>query len=352
MDVRWVVVLAIFGAAFFAHVRFGHPGRSESESGRIRRQLLGVAIVLGGGLAVILALPDASVRKDLLSLFGLILSAMIALASSTFLGNVLAGAMLRSIDNLKPGDWVQAKGQFGRVTVRGLFAVEIQTEDRDLVTIPNLLLVNEPVKVIRTSGTVLSADVSLGYDVSRLDVERHLLEAAESAGLEEPFVQLLELGDFSVVYRVAGLQRDVGRLISARSELREAMVDHLHAGGIEIVSPSFMNQRRLDSEPIIATAPIGILRESTVDGEDVAFDKANVAGSLQGLRDEHARLVEQAAALDELHEAADDEVEQQSLASARRRLANRIERLGAGIASRESDLAAIDAAATPSRAPS
>ena len=44
---------------------------------------------------------------------------------------------------------------FGRVTERGLFHTEIQTEDRDLVTLPNLYLVTNPVKVVRTFLTVL-----------------------------------------------------------------------------------------------------------------------------------------------------------------------------------------------------
>jgi len=33
---------------------------------------------------------------------------------------------------------------FGRVTERGLFHVEIQTEDRDLATLPNMFLVSQP----------------------------------------------------------------------------------------------------------------------------------------------------------------------------------------------------------------
>lgn len=341
---RWLVVLVLFAAAFFAHQRVSTTLKTLSESGRIRAQLFSLSLILLGILAVILALPDAEVRKDLLSLFGLLLSAMIALASSTFLGNVLAGTMVRSIDHLRPGDFVRVCGHFGRVTVRGLFALEIQTEERDLVTIPNLLLVNEPVHVIRSSGTVISAEVSLGYDVSRKDVEHVLLEAAEATGLEGPFVQVKSLGDYSVLYRIAGLQKDVSRLISATSDLREQMLDHLHTAGVEIVSPTFMNQRRIGKQDVyIAKESYGHRREAEVGAEDVAFDKADAASKLEELRKELAQLVEELAALGKVRDRSKDDLERTSLAHAKSWLEARIERLGREISEAEADVASIDA---------
>lgn len=70
-----------------------------------------------------------------------------------------------------------------------------------------------------------------------------LRRAARESGLTDPFVHVRELGEYSIRYRVAGLLEKVGSLISARSRLREAKLDSLHAAEIEIVSPSFMNQR-------------------------------------------------------------------------------------------------------------
>jgi hypothetical protein len=103
--------------------------------------------------------------------------------------------------------------------------------------------VTNPVKVVRASGTVLSANVTIGYDVPRRKVEALLLEAAQRAGLEEPFVQVVELGNFSVEYRAAGMLTEVRRIVSSRSVLRMHMLDALHEGGVEIVSPTFMYLR-------------------------------------------------------------------------------------------------------------
>jgi len=240
-----------------------------------------------GLLVIVLALPlsDAT-RAQLLNLAGIVLSAGIALASTTFIGNVMAGLMLRAVRNFRTGDFVRVEGHFGRVTERGLLHTEIQTEDRDLTTLPNLYLVTHPVKVIRSSGTIVTATVSLGYDVDRARVERLLLQAARDAGLTDPFVHVTGLGDFSVSYRFAGFLEDVGQILSTRSHLNACGLDALHAGGVEIVSPTFMNTRAFDPTDRFVSnerrGPDPLARTTTA--EDIAFDKADQAEQLERLR--------------------------------------------------------------------
>jgi len=253
-----------------------------------------------GVLAVVIAAPfDTETRGQLLSLFGIALTAAIALASTTFVSNAMAGLMLRTLRNFSPGDFIRVEGHFGRVTERGLFHTEIQTEDRDLTTIPNLLLTTKPTSVVRASGTIISANVSLGYDTARGKIESALLDGARDAGLEEPFVQVVDLGDFSATYRVAGFLGEVKHLVSARSKLRACAMDALHAAGIEIVSPTFMNQRRVSEEPVAPpSAPAsGAPAESEGDPERVMFDKAEAAErqaqAEKDLGDVRARLAEE-----------------------------------------------------------
>jgi small conductance mechanosensitive channel len=177
------------------------------------------------------------------------------------------------------------EGNFGRVSARGLFHTEIQTENRDLTTLPNLYLVSNPVKVVRSSGTIVSANVSLGYDTSQSRVEGLLKEAARQIGLGEPFVQIVDLGDFTVNYRVAGFLEDVNGLVSARSNLRVEVLNTLHNADIEVMSPSVMMQR-----PIPAGERIMPRREISsrinVDGgqslpEEIIFDKAEEAEAVE-----------------------------------------------------------------------
>jgi small conductance mechanosensitive channel len=273
--------------------------------GSLSRQLTMLALTITSIVALVVALPvgDAS-RSQIFSLIGLVLTGIVALSSTTFVGNAMAGLMLRAVQAFRAGDFLQTKEHFGRVTQRGLLHTEIQTENRDLTTLPNLFLVINPVTVIRYSGTFVSATVSLGYDVPRAHIEEALLEAAGAAQLEEPFVQVLELGDFSVQYRVAGFLAEVKHLLSARSRLRACMLDSLHAAGIEIVSPAFMNQRQLsadrrfipprpssgegppsDAEHPVPEAIIFDKAEQAASREQLAEQLATIDGELKALRD-------------------------------------------------------------------
>ncbi len=252
----------------------------------IREQLIVLGLTLVAVIAVVLALPIRETdRNSLLGILGLLITAVIGLSATTHVGNALAGIMIRSGRRFRPGDFIHSGDHFGRVTDLGLFHTEIQTEMRDLTILPNLRLATEPLTVVRASGTIAAATVSLGYDVARNDVVSALTAAATDIGLEDPVVQVRELGDFSVTYRVAGLLSEPRRLLSARSDLRTAMLDRLHGAGIEIVSPTFMNQRQLGSKSAIipdvaaaATAEIG-------DFESLVFDKADLAESVEDLSD-------------------------------------------------------------------
>jgi len=149
--------------------------------------ILTLTLLFIGLATALLFLPanliPESFKGQLLGLFGVVFSGAVAISSTTFIGNAMAGAMLRSVNNFRIGDVVQVADYMGRITERGLFHVELQTEDRDLMTLPNMYLINHPVKVMTASGTIISAEVSLGYDVYRKDVEAALLDAITETGL-------------------------------------------------------------------------------------------------------------------------------------------------------------------------
>ena len=265
------------------------PGR------QFRNQVIMTGAGFCGLLIVILGLPiDTTMRGQLLALIGIIISAGIALSSSTILGNAMAGIMLKTLRNFHSGDFIKIEGYLGRVTERGLFHTEIQTPDRDLVTLPNMFLATTPVTVIRSSGTIISATVSLGYDIPRTRIEELLLKGATDIGLQDPFVQVLDLGDFSVNYRVAGFLEEAKKLLSYRSRLRASVLDNLHHGGVEIVSPNFQNLRDFDPQKTFIPAPVRAKKDRPVDAApvDVVFDKAEVAESLSTMSTEKSELEE------------------------------------------------------------
>jgi len=151
--------------------------------------------------------------------------------------------------------------------------------------VPNLFMVANPLKVVRASGSIITAEVSLGYDVPHVQVSEILRAATAVAGLKDGFVHVRELGDYAISYRVAGLLEDIQSLISARSTLMGAMLDALHEANIEIVSPNFMNTRALPLEqkfiPTITRTHRGVAQATA---EELAFDKAEDAASVEKIR--------------------------------------------------------------------
>ncbi|MGI9646431.1 MAG: mechanosensitive ion channel domain-containing protein [Ilumatobacteraceae bacterium] len=296
LNVLWVaIVITIASIAWWliAWLTTRRPERREELS--VRRQLLHVAIVVVAIVAVVLVLPiEPELKGALIGVVGITMAAILGLSATSMVGNALAGLMLRSVRNFKIGDFLSVEGHFGRVTYRRLMATEIQTEDRDLTTLPNQYLVTHPVKVIHASGTVVSTTVSIGYDVHRLTLQPVFEEAAIVAGLTEPFVQVHELGDYSVTYRIAGFLDEVTQLLTVRAKLRAAVFDRLSAAGIEIASPMLVGRRPLDpEEPLIADRPRA--RRAAAPRTDPAkriFDKAEAAAAVEELDTATKRLAE------------------------------------------------------------
>ncbi len=283
-----LVLLAATGIIWLLNRR----SRDSHSHSRFRFQWLTLLIVIATTIALILTLPlQNDTRGQLLTLLGLLLTAVVTLSSPTIAANAMAGFMLRSLNNFSPGDYIRVGDHFGRVTEQDLFHTEIQTEDRDLLTLPNTFLATNPVKVIQASGTIVSAEVGLGYDIDHQIIEALLLEAAQQASLEDAFVQVMELGDFAVTYRVAGVLAPAKHLLSTRSLLRKQMMDHLHGHGIEIVSPNFMNQRQVKNA-VIPERSFVITHEPDTESspEDLIFDKAETAQQLKELKETFTEL--------------------------------------------------------------
>lgn len=287
--------------------------------GRLATHFVLAAVALTLALFLGLGKGDAQ-PGDVIGLLGLVVTVILTLSSTTFVTNAMAGLALQVIRNFRPGDYLEVGGHFGRVTEQEWLHVEIQTPDRTLTTFPNLFLIQNAVTVIPASGTLVSAEVSLGYDVDHALVSRVLETAASTAGLEGAFVLVRELGDFSIVYRVSGLLSDVGQLLTARSKLRECMLDALHGANIEIVSPTYMNQRRDDGPPAMPKQSFRRDHGNGATAEAMAFDKANRAAVIKQLSARSDSLGTEIAELTEERKSADrDEHQRLDLAVAQRK---------------------------------
>jgi hypothetical protein len=97
-----IVVVVIYAVRAFYTRRYHEiPGQ------RFRSQMVIMILSFAGLLAIIMTLPIGDTRQgQLLSLIGILLSAAIALSSTTFVGNIMAGMMMRALRNFKPGDFI------------------------------------------------------------------------------------------------------------------------------------------------------------------------------------------------------------------------------------------------------
>ncbi|MBT8441976.1 MAG: mechanosensitive ion channel family protein [Gammaproteobacteria bacterium] len=295
------LVFVLLGAGLWGVHRRLLKAYADKPSEQYRRQLIMLGLSLFGLIFAIVVIPIGDeMQGQLLGLLGIVLSATIALSSTTIVGNAMAGLMLKTLKKIRPGKYITVAQHAGRVSEMDLLHTEIQTEDRDLTTLPNLFLVTNPVTVLRDSGTILSVEVSLGYDAPRRRVEELLIAAAEKADLKNPFVQILELGDFSVTYRVAGLCEDVEQLLANRRKLRATTLDELHGGKVEIVSPNFMTTRVLDANARVIPPEDRRpeLAESQDALDDVVFDKAHRAEALAELREQRQAIADRVVMLE------------------------------------------------------
>ena len=113
------------------------------------RQLLMAIISLLALVAAVLSMPIADdTRGDLLIFLGVLFSATIALSSTAFVGNVMAGYILRSLRAYRVGDHIRVGEYSGKVLQMDLLHVRLETAAHDFAALPNLYLVTNPVTLV------------------------------------------------------------------------------------------------------------------------------------------------------------------------------------------------------------
>ncbi len=316
--VALVLAAALRGSYWFLIGR--HPDLSSER--KFPRQIVMLGLLLLGLILAILVLPvNEAFRDRLLGLIGLLISGIIAFSSTTIVANFMAGLLLSITKPFRTGDFVRVGDFFGRVSERGLFDTELQTEARELIALPNTYLIRNPVTAVLNSGTIISITLSLGFDIHHSQVEPLLIEAAQKSGLEEPFVHILEIGNYSITYRISGLLTDVKGLISARSNLSRHVLDTLHGKGIEIMSPTYMNQRPMgEDKKVIPPTFTQVSPETSAAAEEIAFDKADRAEQIENEKQKLTRELREMESLLKESSGEDKEQIKSKIAQIRERL--------------------------------
>jgi small-conductance mechanosensitive channel len=209
-----------------------------------------LAVALLWVFAIVVAYPylpgsGSDVFKGVSVFVGLVIS----LGSSGVVNQAMSGLVLMYSRALKPGDYVRVADTEGVVAELGLLSTKICTNKRELVTIPNGVVVGTTTKNYSRlaadggSGVILHTSVTIGYDTPWRQVHALLLAAAErTPGLRRdpaPFVRQTALSDFYVEYQVNAHLEQPEERVAALSTLHENIQDCFNEHGVQIMSPHY-----------------------------------------------------------------------------------------------------------------
>jgi small-conductance mechanosensitive channel len=174
---------------------------------------------------------------------------MLTLGSAGIVTQMMSGLVLIYSRALKVGDFVSIGEVTGVVKETGVLSTKIINMRNEEVTIPNAVLVGNPIKNFTSGadeGAMVSTTVTIGYDTPWRQVEAMLINAASrTQGVRNtptPFVAQKALQDFYVEYELfIQLDRPLRRVFIL-SELHGHIQDEFNTHGVQIMSPHFAFQ--------------------------------------------------------------------------------------------------------------
>ncbi len=203
-------------------------------------------------LGIVLAAPflpgfDSPAFQGVTVFLGVLLS----LGSTAAVANVVAGVALIYMRACRSGDRVKIGDIEGIVLETGLLVTRVRTIENQVITIPNGLVLGQPVvnlsTLAETEGAGMSVDMTLAYNIDWRVAHRLMLAAAQKTegilATPAPFITQREFGELAVAYRLHAYTRDANRLPGIHSKLRANVLDAFYEAGVEILVPAYEASR-------------------------------------------------------------------------------------------------------------
>ena len=199
-------------------------------------------------------------RSAIFQGMSVVLGVALSLASTGLVSQWISGLMILYSRSFRVGDFVVVGAVEGYVTEMGPLATKLRTMRREEITVPNAVVISEPLanltRLGAEGGALLSTSIAVGYDVPWQRVRALLMNAAAvTRGVRrEPSPRVLqwELSDFSVRYLLhVYLERPEER-VAVRSDLHARILDAFAAAEVQIMTPHFESQ---PSKPVVASSP-------------------------------------------------------------------------------------------------
>ena len=233
-------------------------------------------------IVLILVMPvTQEVEIQLLSIFGLIMSGVVGLSSTSIVSNALSGLSIKFNKPFDIGEMVDIGEHTGRIVEFGLLDTEIQTPEGKLVSIPNSILVNQPIAVIPQERVLILVDVPLEYESFDL-VENALMDAANDISLVDPLVRIEKLHNDFINYQVGGFLEDDDRIISKQSSLKKAVLKNLKLHKLKFFQSKNISMVQADKAENLSKIEEVQLEVQNLD--EKVFSKAGIAEEIEKLK--------------------------------------------------------------------
>jgi len=166
----------------------------------------------------------------------------VGLALQGTLSNVAAGVMIILFRPFKLGDFVEVGGQMGTVKDISLNFIELATAANVQVIVPNAQVWGNTItnySVYSTRRAEWLFGVGYGADLKKAEaiIRRVVLKDPRALAEPAPFIQVNNLGDFSVDFLVR-VWCNSGDLFQFQADMKRAVKEAFDAEGIDIPFPT------------------------------------------------------------------------------------------------------------------
>ncbi|MBD3679912.1 MAG: mechanosensitive ion channel [Rhodobacteraceae bacterium] len=166
----------------------------------------------------------------------------VGLALQGTLSNIAAGVMVVIFRPFKLGDFIDAGGQMGTVKTISLFTTELASLSNTQIILPNSEVWGRPIvnySVYKTRRAEWVFGVSYGADLKKAEeiIRDTIMSDPRAHKDPEPFIQVNNLGDFSVDFLVR-VWCNSGDFFAFQADMKRKVKEALDAGGIEIPFPT------------------------------------------------------------------------------------------------------------------
>ena len=188
------------------------------------------------------------------------LGVLLSLGSSSAVANAVAGTILNYTRSFQVGDMVKIGDTLGQVLEKGLIVTRVQTQKKEVITIPNGVVMGASVQnystQAKTGGVTFYTTVTIGYETPWRQVHELLISAALTTQYilkdPAPFVLQTALNDFYVSYELNAYTVRPDKMQELYSELHQNIQDKFNESGVEINSPHYTALRDGNSVTIPA----------------------------------------------------------------------------------------------------